>query len=700
MKCPCCGSENFKELMTTAGVLVDYCEKCNGVWLDKGEIFYFSSSPTYVKFKIENALKESSPSKRINPKTGKKLLLIKLGDIEVDIDGEDGGMFFDKGELERIPGSKNLGFNIKFESKINNNVMNNKDIKDKSKAQDDWQSMYGKKANSTKKRRYKAFLKPLPNLALVSINTVVMLYALLGLIFITLVEFEVLSNDFAFFIFVVIAFVQFVISSFIMDLMLRFFYKVNWLVKAELPENTAKFIEKVCKMNNMKFPKIGVIPDGSPNAFTYGHTPNNARIIITNGMFKLLGEEELNGVIAHEIGHAVHWDMLLMTIAKIVPMFMYYIYRTVIRVKTKGKDNMPKLLIAAFAYLLYILSEYVVLWFSRVREYYADRFAGKYVSPNSLSQALVKIGYGLAGKKEDKNDKNKRNPALEGISTMGIFDAKAAKSFAISSFSSHAESMGDNLDKNDIKGAMRWDLWNPWAGFYEISSTHPLIAKRIDALSRQSIVQGEEPYIEFDERKPESYWDEFFIDMFIGYLPEILIFVMMIIAFGTYYMERTAFDIFHLKGVFVIYGLAIMIRTWFSYKSDMFPEMNVSSLLKIVKVSGIRGVPVTIKGKIIGRGIPGYIFSEDFIIQDQTGIIFLDYKQPLRIFEFFFAILRAGDFSGQDVTITGWFRRAPVPYIEILNLKSSFQNLNCYVYWFKLFWGVLCIIGGILACIM
>ena len=58
-------------------------------------------------------------------------------------------------------------------------------------------------------------------------------------------------------------------------------------------------------------------------------------------------------------------------------------------------------------------------------------------------------------------------------------------------------------------GAMKWDLWNPWATFYELNSTHPLTAKRLLHLSRQSEEFGEEPYITFNLSKPESYWDEF-----------------------------------------------------------------------------------------------------------------------------------------------------------------------------------------------
>ncbi|NIO19186.1 MAG: M48 family metalloprotease, partial [Candidatus Aenigmarchaeota archaeon] len=78
----------------------------------------------------------------------------------------------------------------------------------------------------------------------------------------------------------------------------------------------------------MKNPRMGVIYDGAPNAFTYGHTPNNARVVLTRGLMDLLNEDEVKGVVAHEIGHAKHWDMLIMTAAQLVPLILYYIYRT------------------------------------------------------------------------------------------------------------------------------------------------------------------------------------------------------------------------------------------------------------------------------------------------------------------------------------------------------------------------------------
>ena len=149
----------------------------------------------------------------------------------------------------------------------------------------------------------------------------------------------------------------------------------------------------------MKRPRLGFIDDGAPNAFTYGRTKNDARIVITRGILELLTEEEVKAVVGHELGHVVHYDMLFMTAAQLVPLILYFIYQVCLENdnSSRDNDNNPKALIGLIAYILYIITQYIVLWLSRTREYSADAFSVEETkNPNSLAQALVKIGFGLS----------------------------------------------------------------------------------------------------------------------------------------------------------------------------------------------------------------------------------------------------------------------------------------------------------------
>jgi Zn-dependent protease with chaperone function len=661
LNCPNCKETELTPVMTKNGVIVDYCPKCEGIWLERGEIYYFTKNPKYLRWRIKDGLKNSRLSKILNPHSHTPLVGLPLRGNKMVIYYclKTGGIWIDKKVLDEFLEERNFFIRIEID----------------------------KKTFPSQITLPKATPIHLPNLVLTSGMTLFLLYGLLSLILITLVNFDYLEPIIALIIGVGIALVQFLISPFLMDFVLRFLYNMRWRPLERLPEHLQPFLKNISPKYNIRVPKFGIIYDGSPNAFTYGHIPNDARIIITSGLMDLLGEEELEAVVAHEIGHAVHWDMLVMTIAYVVPLILYYIFRTLIRIRTRGKDKTAgiRYAIAIGSYILYLVSEYIVLGFSRIREYFADRFAGDNCNPNDLASALVKIGYGLAGKGKKKE---RRKPQLESIKPMGIFDPISATSLAVSSY--NPGYMGGDIDKNTLKRVMRWDLWNPWAKYYELHSTHPLIAKRLRALSNQSQTTGKPPYIVFNEKRPESYWDDFLLDFLIVLLP-----VGAIVLSAVFFFVKQ--DIMFLKlGVFLLGG-TYLLRTFFSYNFKFFPEMKISSLLRKVKVSGVRGVPCRIKGKIIGRGVPGLIWSEDFVLQDDTGIMFLDYRQPLGVWNFFFGLLRAKRYQGKDVQITGWYRRTPVPYIEIKSMETTDGKSNCYVFRVKIVVGIiLTLIGGIL----
>jgi Zn-dependent protease with chaperone function len=89
-----------------------------------------------------------------------------------------------------------------------------------------------------------------------------------------------------------------------------------------------EFVQRLCTERGIGVPRIGIIYSGTPNAFSFGHTLGNARVVVTKGLLDVLTPEEVNAVLAHEIGHMEHWDFAVMAIAALAPLLLYQIYAT------------------------------------------------------------------------------------------------------------------------------------------------------------------------------------------------------------------------------------------------------------------------------------------------------------------------------------------------------------------------------------
>jgi Zn-dependent protease with chaperone function len=555
-----------------------------------------------------------------------------------------------------------------------------------------------------------AGLLALPNLFLRSLFTLTLLYGLLGLLLLTIVQFGYLGPGLAVGIGAAIVLLQFILGPWIMDLSLRFLYRMRWVKPDDLPEHLELFVDRVCREQRMRFPSFGIIDDGAPQAFTYGHHPSNARVVISRGLMQMLTPQEVECVVAHELGHARNWDMALMTIANLVPLLAYFLYRTAISIgEENDKGRLPGWAVAVGAYVVYIVSEYIVLWFSRTREYNADRFAGTVTgNPKALANALVKIAYGLAAQdsqehqadSDAKDKKAEKKPALAGAGALGalnIFDRKSAVNLVMNAATTGGTAATAQVDPERVKSAMQWDLWNPWAKFYELHSTHPLVAKRLMYLSDQAAALGQEPYTTFDRSKPKTYWGGFFADLgvlalpFVGLAAGLAVFAFVGLTTGVWQLGWLGLAV-------TLLFLGALIRTRCVYRGKLFEHRTVAALLGHVQVSPVHPVPATVTGRIIGKGVPGLIWSEDFVIRDSTGILFLDYRQPLAIWSWFFGLLRAERYQGKEVRVQGWFRRGPTPYLEIYHLDvvdGSEPSRTCYAYHATVFFcGLLTLLAG------
>lgn len=232
-------------------------------------------------------------------------------------------------------------------------------------------------------------------------------------------------------------------------------------------------VEEICKKTKTPLPKeIAIVNSGAPNAFVFGRTPSSATFAITRGLLNSLNKDEVKAVIAHEMGHINHKDMVVMTLASAIPTIAYFAARFLVFTPSKDeKKSGAAVLIGIAAFAIYFVTNLLVLALSRYREYFADKFSGKNHNPIKLASALAKITYGLS-KSGDKSSTSVRS--------LYIADPVTAAA-EVSRFSSEYSDL--QITDSELKKVMEWEKHNVFARISEFFSTHPLTWKRLKALS-------------------------------------------------------------------------------------------------------------------------------------------------------------------------------------------------------------------------
>src|SRR3989344_6018393 len=99
------------------------------------------------------------------------------------------------------------------------------------------------------------------------------------------------------------------------------------------------FVAKTAKQANIPKPKLYLVADGTPNAFAFGRTPKDSNIAIHTGLLQVLNKQEVEAVLAHEVGHVKHWDVAVITMASMVPLIVYYTIVLFGSMFVRGRDN-------------------------------------------------------------------------------------------------------------------------------------------------------------------------------------------------------------------------------------------------------------------------------------------------------------------------------------------------------------------------
>jgi len=260
--------------------------------------------------------------------------------------------------------------------------------------------------------------------------------------------------------------------------------RVKWVSEKEAPE-LHRMVAELAEQAHIPKPKVGISPRPVPNAFAFGRTRWDGRVCVTQGLLNLLSRDELKAVLGHEISHIRHRDMMIMTLLSAIPLIMYWIALSLMfRGAFGGRQSGAAVaLIGLGAFLVYFITNLLVLYGSRIREYYADR--GSVVlgnRPNYLATALYKLVYSNArfrGREELKQ--------VEGVKAFFVNDPSRAWD-EIRQLSQIDRDMSGTIDSAELM-ELRQKRVRVGATdkLMELFTTHPNMLKRIKHLSSLAV---------------------------------------------------------------------------------------------------------------------------------------------------------------------------------------------------------------------
>ncbi|MEM3399323.1 MAG: zinc metalloprotease HtpX [Candidatus Micrarchaeia archaeon] len=248
---------------------------------------------------------------------------------------------------------------------------------------------------------------------------------------------------------------------------------IVWVTGAkELGENQLpwlhRMVEDLSKEANIPKPKLYVVEDSSPNAFAFGRTQGSSAIAVHTGLLRMLDEDEVRAVVAHEIGHIKHRDVLVMTVASVLPVLLYYMVIIFGGSRDRERSAGSYILVFLGAIIAQFLGQLLVMWLSRVREYYADAFSAYATKqPVSLMRALAKITY-----------RHALSPSSSSSPVNAFYIADP------SSGSAHIAAMARALELGNDELLSEAIEKEKKMGAIELFSTHPLTANRLEALMK------------------------------------------------------------------------------------------------------------------------------------------------------------------------------------------------------------------------
>ena len=192
-------------------------------------------------------------------------------------------------------------------------------------------------------------------------------------------------------------------------------------------------VERLAQKANLPMPKVYIIPERVPNAFATGRNPQNAAVAVTEGLLELLDEDEVEAVLAHELSHVRHYDILVGTIAATIAGAIGVLANMMQFGAMVGSDKnrVNPIVMIVLAIILPLAAAVIQMAISRNREYMADEGAARLTRhPEWLQSALAKLS--------NYNRQGSMQSATQESAHMFIINPFSGKNISFASlFSTH-----------------------------------------------------------------------------------------------------------------------------------------------------------------------------------------------------------------------------------------------------------------------
>ncbi len=259
--------------------------------------------------------------------------------------------------------------------------------------------------------------------------------------------------------------------------------RLQYLKPGENPwlENTVK---DMAAKSNIPMPKLAIVPNNTPNAFTFGRTSSSAVLAVHEGLLRDLNKDEVCAVIAHELGHIKHKDYIVMTILSALPLIAYWVSQLALtagwlsggssrRGKNEGNAGVVLIAIGVISFVVYIVSFLAVMRLSRLREHFADAYSAYLTkNPRGLESALAKITYGLS-------IAPKANATARSFYIEDPSQARQEIAEIMEKKNQYDLDHDGVLDERELQQAMEKEAKSAWVQMNSLFATHPATFRRI-----------------------------------------------------------------------------------------------------------------------------------------------------------------------------------------------------------------------------